>query len=430
MQEIKDMVCPFCGCLCDDVTLEVENGKILSTDNCCTIGNAKFMGKNRLKNPIKKVDGAWVDITWDEAVTTAVDILLDADRPLLYGWSGTHGEAQCVGVHMNEILGGVIDNTSCVCHGPSILAIQEVGHPGCTLGQVKNRADLIVYWGCNPIEAHPRHMSRYTTYADGYFLDNAFRNRKVIVVDVRETETAKVADEFIQIKQGGDYAVLSALRAIIRGKGDMIPETVAGVTKTQLMQVADMCKTCSFGALFFGVGLTMAKGKYKNIRNAIELVDELNRHTKFTITPMRGHWNVYGANEVFSWMTGYPYAVDFCRGVAFYNPGETTAIDILARKECDACMIVGSDPAAHFPRKCVEHLRDTPVIVIDPFQSMTTAFADIQIPVAVTGVDAEGTAYRMDGIPIKVKKAIDSDYPSDTEILTRIYDRMLEVKGL
>ena len=59
---------------------------------------------------------------------------------------------------------------------------------------------------------------------------------------------------------------------------------------------------------------------------------------------------------------------------------------------------------------------------------MTTTLADLQIPVAVTGIDAEGTAYRMDGIPIKIKKAMDSEYPSDTEILTRIYDKMLEVK--
>lgn len=79
MQEIKDMVCPFCGCLCDDITLEVENDKIVSANNCCTIGNAKFLGgKNRLKTPIKKVDGAWVEISYDEAVETAVDMLLDA----------------------------------------------------------------------------------------------------------------------------------------------------------------------------------------------------------------------------------------------------------------------------------------------------------------------------------------------------------------
>ena len=35
---------------------------------------------------------------------------------------------------------------------------------------------------------------------------------------------------------------------------------------------------------------------------------------------MRGHGNVYGSNEVFTWMTGYPFAVDFARGIAFYNP--------------------------------------------------------------------------------------------------------------
>jgi formylmethanofuran dehydrogenase subunit B len=427
MRIIENMVCPFCGCLCDDVTLTIENDMIIAADNCCTVGNAKFLGKKRLKSPIIRKNGAWQETGYDEAIQYTVETLLDADRPLMFGWSGTHGEAQCIGIHMNELIGGVIDSTTSVCHGPSILAIQEVGHPGCTLGQVKNRADLIIYWGCNPVEGHPRHMSRYTVYADGYFLENSFKERKVIVVDVRETESAKIADEFVRVKPGGDFAVISALRAIIRGKGDIIPESVAGVSREQLVRVAELCKTCKFGALFFGLGLTMVKGKYKNIRNAIELVDELNRHTKFTLTPMRGHWNVYGSNEVFTWMTGYPYAVDFCRGVAFYNPGETSAIDILARKECDACLVVASDPGAHFPRACVEHMKDIPTIVIDPFQTLTTSVADLQIPVAVTGIDAEGTAYRMDGIPLKVKKALESDYPSDTEILSRMYEKMLEV---
>ena len=32
----------------------------------------------------------------------------------------------------------------------------------CTLGEVKNRADLLIYWGGNPAECHPRHFTRYT----------------------------------------------------------------------------------------------------------------------------------------------------------------------------------------------------------------------------------------------------------------------------
>ncbi|MDN7023329.1 formylmethanofuran dehydrogenase subunit B [Methanoculleus sp. FWC-SCC1] len=425
---IKDTVCPFCGCLCDDIEVTVEDGKIVATDNACTLGTSKFLGDHRMKSPIRRVGKEWKEISYDEAIDYTVDMLLDADRPLLYGWSGTHGEAQCVGVHMAELLKGVIDNTSSVCHGPSILAIQEVGHPGCTLGQVKNRADIIIYWGCNPIDAHPRHLSRYTRYANGFFLENSFRDRKVIVVDVRKSQTTNLADEFVQIKPGCDYAVLSALRAIVRGKGDDLPRTVGGVQREQLFRIVDLCKKAKFGAVYFGLGLTMTAGKYKNIRNAIELVDELNRHTKFTISAMRGHYNVYGSNEVNTWMTGYPFGIDFSRGIAFYNPGETTAVDILARKECDACLIVASDPAAHFPRPCIEHLAEIPVVQIDPYANATTAFCDVQIPVGITGIDAAGTAYRMDGVPIRTKKVLETAYPSDEEILGSVYARIQEVR--
>ncbi|UUX91570.1 formylmethanofuran dehydrogenase subunit B [Methanoplanus endosymbiosus] len=426
--KITDVICPFCGCLCDDLTVTIENNAVVGVDNGCALAEAKFMHTDRLNNPIIKDGDRFRETGYDEAVGEAADILKDSERPLLFGWSGTQGEAQCSGVHLCELLGGVIDNTSSICHGPSILAIQEVGHPGCTLGQIKNRADLIIYWGCNPVEAHPRHMSRYTYYADGFFLNNAFRERKLIVADVRKTESANLADEFIQIKPGGDYAVFSALRAIIRGKGDILPDYVAGVAKSQLERVAKMCLEAKFGAIFFGLGLTMTKNKYKNIRNAIELTDLLSRHTKFTITPMRGHWNVYGSNEVMTWLTGYPYGVDFSRGIAFYNPGETTAVDILAKKECDAMFVVASDPAAHMPRKCAEHMAEIPVIQIDPHINCTTLLSDVQLPVAVTGIETPGTAYRMDGIPLRTKKVTDTVHPNDTEIIDRIYKKVLEVR--
>lgn len=426
---IEDVVCPFCGCLCDDLVVSVEGTKVLSVENGCTLATEKFTGDHRLAHPIRRTGGAWEKTTYDDAIRETAEILLDAERPLLYGWSGTFVEAQTLGVHMAELLGAVIDNTSTVCHGPSILAIQEVGHPGCTLGQVKNRADVIVYWGANPIEAHPRHMSRYTTFTDGFFVKSAFRERKVIVVDIRETDSSEIADEFVKVTPGGDYAVLTALRMIVRGKGDLVPATVSGVTREQLFRVAEICLSARFGAIFFGLGLTMSRGKSKNIRNAIELTEELNRHTKFTISPMRGHWNVYGSNEVFTWITGYPYAVDFSRGIAFYNPGETTSVDLLRRKECDACLVVASDPGAHFPRACAEHLASIPTVQIDPHVNATTHLSRIQIPVAVTGIDAEGTAYRMDGVPIRTRKLFSTGYPDDVSVLGRIYSLVKEAKG-
>ena len=426
---LKDVVCPFCGCLCDDLDVEVDGQKIIKVQNGCALAESTLTGDNRLPAPISRKSGGWQEIPYEDAIREAAEILTDADRPLLYGWSSTHGEAQSIGVHIAELIGGVIDNTSTVCHGPSILAIQEVGHPGCTLGQVKNRADVVIYWGCNPTEAHPRHMSRYTTFATGFFVPEAQKDRTVIVVDTRRTESAEIADEFIRIERGTDYEVLSALRAIVRGKGSVLPREIGGAAREQLFRVAEICMKAKFGAIFFGLGLTMSTGKYKNVRNAIELTDELNRHTKFIISPLRGHANVYGSNEVFTWITGYPYAVDFSRGIAFYNPGETTAVDILRRRECDAALIVASDPGAHFPHEAAAHLAKIPTILIDPHLTATTPLCRLQIPCTMAGIDAEGTAYRMDGVPIRYKKLIESSYPDDADILKRIHDRIREVQG-
>ena len=75
-----------------------------------------------------------------------------------------------------------------------------------------------------------------------------------------------------------------------------------------------MLKAAKFGAVFFGLGITHSRGRYKNIDNALSLVAELNSHTKFVIMPMRGHYNVGGIGQVLAWSSGYPMSVDFTRG--------------------------------------------------------------------------------------------------------------------
>jgi len=406
--------------------VRVEGGVVRSVDNACSLGSEKFLSGSRLTSPIARDKEAWRPIGFEEAVRYTAKQFANAERPLLFGRSGTSAEAQCIGIHIAEEIGGVIDNCSSICHGPSIMGIQEAGHPGCTLGVVKNRADVVIYWGSNPIESHPRHLSRYTTFVNGKYRDNGYQDRTLIVVDIRKTDTAKVADEFIQIKPGGDYAVFSALRAILRGHADILPPSVGGVTRERLIGLAELCRNARFGALFTGIGLTQSPGRYKNVRNAIQLVDELNRHTKFTLTPMRGHWNVNGTNQTFSFLTGYPYGVDFSRGTPYYNPGETTAVDLLGHREVDACLIIGADPGAHLPRKCNEHLATIPTVVIDPFVSLSTAFADVHIPVACVGIDCEGTGYRMDSVPIRMRKVLDSGLPGDEEVLSQILHRIQE----
>lgn len=431
MTVITDALCPFCGCLCDDLTIVVDDNKITDVKQACKLGTAKIMGHHRIKAPMMRKDknSEFTEVSYDEAINEAARILLNSKRPLLYGWASAVCEVHKKGILLAEELGAIIDNTATVCHAPSTLAVHEKGLPSATLGQIKNRADVVVFWGSNPVHAHPRHMGRYSVFAKGLFTEKGRKGRKVIVVDVRKTETANMADEFVQVQQGSDYLVVSALRAILSGHADVVPDTVGGVPKEQLIKIVEVLKTAKFVGIFFGMGLTQSKSRYKNIDNAISLTFELNSFTKCVITPMRGHYNVTGFGQVCAWETGYATAVDFARGAPYYNPGETAANDLLTRKETDAAMIIAGDAGAHFPADSVRHLARIPVIQIDPYWNPTTEVSNVVIPVAICGVEVAGTAYRMDGVSLRMRKMVEPTHPPDTEILERITERVRELRG-
>lgn len=421
---LTDIICPFCGTLCDDIEADVEDNRIKNVRHACKIGTAKFLSVLEGDRPVKPLirkNGEFVESSIETAVKKTAEILTKSKKPLLYGWSSTSCDAHSFGIAIAEKVGGVIDSTSSVCHGPSVLAVHDVGLPSLTLSEVKNRADLVIYWGCNPMHAHPRHLSRYTIYPRGYFRERGHQDRELVVVDVRKTDTSKIANKFIQVEYGKDYELLGALRAVVNGN-EIDIEEVGGVKKEDIYELAEKMKNCQFGVIFFGMGLTMTSGKHRNVDNAISLTKDLNRHTKFSIMPMRGHYNVTGFSEVLTWQTGYPYAVDFSTGYPRYNPGETTANDILQRGEADAALIVASDPVAHFPRKSVEHLAKMPLVYIGPHFTLTTEFADVFIPGTFVGIETEGIAYRMDTIPLNMRKVVNppDGVLSDEEILERI----------
>jgi formylmethanofuran dehydrogenase subunit B len=469
---INSVACPFCGCLCDDIELTIKNGKIIKNKNGCFLSNAKFLNFNnelRILKPLMRKNGELVQVSFEEALHKSAEILANAHYAMLYGWSSTSCEAQRIGIELAEQVGGVFDNTTSVCHGPSVVGMQEVGIPTATLGQVRHRADVIIYWGSDPLSSHPRHLQRYTYFAKGRFeestrkvctnqdsieadqgidskslqpqvetdnLDQNFlpptlceKTRKLLVVDIRKTLTAAKADVFLQIEPNKDFELIQALRMLVKDQQIEV-DNVAGVPVKFLREVAELLVDCNFGMIFFGMGLAQSEGKSRNIEAAIELVRDLNARTKFSIMPMRGHFNVTGANIVSAWQTGFPFAVDFSLGYPRYNPGETSLVEILLRQESDAFLVVASDPVAGLPKIAVEHLVKNPLIVIDPHLNATSLMADVVFPCAIVGIEKEGTAYRMDRVPLPLKKVVQppNGILSDEEILKRILEETNRIK--
>jgi formylmethanofuran dehydrogenase subunit B len=296
------------------------------------------------------------------------------------------------------------------------------GKVSCTLGEVKNRADLIVYWGGNPAECHPRHFTKYTLTQKGKFIPNGRKDRTMVLVDIRETPSAKAADIFLQVRPTKDFEVITILRALIKGQ-PVDPRLAAetGLSVEQLQDFADRMKSCKFGVLFFGMGLSMTRGKHMNSAALLTLAAELNAFTKFVAMPMRGHGNVTGGDVIMRWTTGYPFGVNLARGYPRFNPGEFSTIDLLIRGDCDAALVLGADPGATMPQPAIDHMARIPTIVLDPKVTHTSRLAKVHFTTAVTGISAPGTVYRMDEIPLPLRPALRSPYPTDEDIIRRIY---------
>jgi len=426
---VEDATCTFCGCLCDDMVLTVEGDRITKAKNACVLGKGWFLGHHIEDRPVALVDGKPASL--EEAVDRAARILAGARYPTLFGLSDTTCEAQRIAIAIADRIGSCVDTTTSVCHGPSGMALQSVGEVTCSLGEVKNRADFVMFWGSNPAESQPRHWGRYSTMPRGMFVPNGRKDRTVVVVDVRRSKSAPAADLFLQIKPRKDFEALWVLRGLVKGiafdpqVGDEI-----GIPLATLEDLVKRMKQCKFGVLFFGMGLPMTRGKHLNVEAALALVRDLNDFTRFYAKPMRGPGNVTGADNVVSWQTGYPFGVSLQRGYPRFNPGEFTTVDTLSRGEADAALIVAADPMANFPQPARDHLARIPYVVLDPKETPTVRKAAVSFTTATYGINTPGTVYRMDDVPIPLRPAFASPFPSDQHVLALLERRIRELQGV
>src|SRR5208283_3771796 len=136
-----------------------------------------------------------------------------------------------------------------------------------------------------------------------------------------------------------------------RVDANLVAET--GLTVDQIADFAGQMKSARFGVIFFGMGLSMTRGKHMNSAGIMTLAAELNAFTKFVCMPMRGHGNVAGSDMVLRWTTGYPFGVNLGRGYPRFNPGEFSTVDLLVRGDIDACLVLGADPGATMPQPAI-----------------------------------------------------------------------------
>ena len=442
MQQLNNTICPGCGCVCDDITLNVQDGDVVEFGPECALGDAWFRRHSRRASQQAEAAPCHFGgnaVSLDEAISAAADVLSAADAPLIYGLARSVTSGQRAAVALGEALRAVVDSTASLCHGPSIMALQEVGEVTSTLGEIRNRADLVIFWGCNPAESHPRHAERYSVTAAGRYTRNGRADRKIVMVgdpefvdDWKIDEQGTQPDLVVRIPADQNFETLSALQAALN-------ETQKTELSPELQQLLNLVRGCRYGVVFFGLGLARtamwthfnhtadfrrSQTGHNDVAALLKFVAEANRVTRMTARRMRLQGDVSGADNVLQWQTGYPFGVDFSRGYPRYNPGEFTANQLLERGDVDACLMIGAETLPYFSEAARQQLQSIPTILLDhPGNPVPSPPPTIHIRTAVHGIEAPGTIYRMDNVPLSLQSFRTTTLPTDEFVLDRVRER-------
>jgi len=398
--------CAGCGCGCDDIEVVVAAGALERASRTCPIGDEWFAERGADAPLLARIDGR--EVGFADAVEASAAILGEARLPLVCGLGQTDCESQRAAVALAEAIGAVIDPTGPTEEGAVAAASQAIGLSTATFGELRDRAGIVVAWRADPVASNPRLLPRLR-------LDRAGRaaERTLVVIDAQRTATADEADEFIELPPELDFEALWAMRALVRDV-PLDRDLAARLPLDALELLGGRLRACSYGAVLHG------PAGYVNALALLALVRDLARITHVVALPLRQDGNARGAEDVLAWQTGYPSAVSFARGHPRARPGEFSAAGLLERGETDAALIVGFDALRHLPPRAGDHLRRIPTIVVDPRATETAAAARVAFATAASGVQREGTAHRMDGVPVTLRAPLASERAGDQAVLAAI----------
>ncbi|MDI9480838.1 MAG: molybdopterin-dependent oxidoreductase, partial [Bacillota bacterium] len=332
--------CPFCGTGCN-FDLAVKDKKVigvLSNPNApvngrklCVKGRFGWdyiYSDKRLKTPLIKKNGQFVEASWDEAFDLIADKFNKNKAKNGPDSFAALSSARCVNeasylvqkftrAHMGT---NNVDHCARVCHAPSVAGLANSFGSGAmtnVLSEVTNDAELLFLIGINPTEAYP---------VAGYIMRQAVRNGcKLVVCDPRRTELAAESDIWLQQKHGTDIPLLNGLMHIIIKEGledkkfieertenfeemkkvaaEYTPERVSeitGISVEDLYRVARLYATTDKAMIFYSLGITehiCGTRNVMSIANLALLTGHLGR-PGVGVCPIRGQNNVQGACDM------------------------------------------------------------------------------------------------------------------------------------
>lgn len=382
--------CLGCGCACDDTTAEAKGGTVRAQENVCDLGSV-WLKDAQLPNRVV-TRGAETDLA--HALDAAAALLAAAQgRALVWLGPGLSIQALRGAVAVADHVHAAVDSATSQVASQSILAGQRRGRAAATLGEVRNRADFVVYWNVSPAERYPRFEQRFVAASNP--------KRDVMRVRVAAGASGESGAAQLLVNPADELATLALLRAIVLGQAQPRAaqwQPVAALA-ARLMQA-------TYAVIVADGEGDESDDTYGAMRAEalIALAQALNGPTRAALITLRAGGNRNGVESLLSWQTGFPFSVDFAGGRPSFAP-ERRGLKDLASGRFSAALICGDWRA--LPAWARQSLVPRGVVAIGPRASESPVGAEIMIDTGIAGLHEGGTAYRMDDVPLPLAPLID-----------------------
>jgi assimilatory nitrate reductase catalytic subunit len=479
--------CPFCGVQCG-MHLRVSDGQVTGVEprhfphnegHLCPKGIVAYQQvghPERLQYPMLRRGGKNAPLercTWDEALDYIVErwqaIQAEHGKDAVAVYSGSSmtnekcylmGKFARVGLGTRHIdyngrlcmssAGGAYTRAFGIDRAP--LPMTDIIHSDCILVVGSNVAE------CFPI------MTNWLWKARD-------RGASLMVMDPRETATARTADLWLPVRPGTDIAVLNCmLRQLIHdGRIDETyvrertvgwddvrqtvesytperAEQIAGVPRERIVAAARLWGRAEHGLVMHARGIEHSTHGVNNCLACINLALARGFLGKLGAGAMMitGQGNGQGGREVgqkANQLPGYrhidvleerQYVADVWGIPEAELPQEgaaaTEMVHLMAEGQIKSCLVICSNlmvslPDVHVVERALANL--DPLVVIDFFLSETAELADVVLPGSVWCED-EGTTTNLEGRVIKINRAAEppGEARRDVWIITELARRL------
>lgn len=439
---VVQTTCSYCGVGCQlavhaagEHILRIEGARSpVNHEHLCVKGRYAHTfvhHEDRLREPLMRKSGVLTPVTWREALDrVASELRAAAPNVAMLSSSRCTNEENYLAQKWFRAAFDT-NNVDCcarVCHAPSAAGMRATLGTGAATNSLEDleRCDVLLLSGSNTTESHPVTGARIKQAVLG--------GTRLIVVDPRRTELARMADLHLRLEPGTNVALLNSLAAALVDEGLLdrafletrvegfeayarfisacLPEdmeAITGVPASQVRRAARMYAGAARPMQAHGLGMTEHFQGSEGVMllcNLALLVGAVGREG-VGVNPLRGQNNVQGAADMGCQpdsTTGYQRVDDPAVRAKFtaawgrpFPEREGLTLpqmyDAARRGELKAMYIFGedvvqTDPDAH---SVVAALRALDFLAVQEiFPSRTSALAHVVLPGA-SFLEKDGT---------------------------------------